>query len=133
MLEVAREGGQALGHVRADLERPPYRPGTFDAVVCNRFLMHLPASARPRVLGTLAGLARGPLVATLCHPYTFKSFGRAIRRRLGLRAKQSPRLTRRALAAEVAAAGLHLERIIPVAPDSVRGVGRSPAPPTAPA
>jgi SAM-dependent methyltransferase len=116
MLTVAQEDGVALGHVRADLEQPPYRPGSFDAVVCNRFLMHLPASARPRVLATLAGLARGPLVATLCHPHTFTSFGRAVRRRLGASVKRSPRLTRRALAAEIAAAGLHLERIIPVAP-----------------
>jgi len=116
MLGVAQEDGGALGHVLADLEQPPYRPDSFDAVVCNRFLMHLPASARPRVLATLATLARGPLVATLCHPYTFKSFGRAFRRALGASVKRSPRLTRRMLAAEVAAAGLHLERVIPVAP-----------------
>lgn len=116
MLALAREGGVALGHVRADLELPPYRPGGFDAVVCNRFLMHVPAAARPRVLATLAGLTRGPLVATVCHPYTFKSFTRSVRRRLGAPAKRSPRLSRRALAAEVAAAGLRLERVIPVMP-----------------
>src|SRR5207253_2039886 len=61
-------------------------------------------------------LAHGPLVATVCHPYTLKSFGRALRRALGRRAKQSPRLTRRALAAELDAAGLELERVIPVMP-----------------
>src|SRR5438552_2954197 len=59
---------------------------------------------------------RGLLVATVCHPYTLKSFGRALRRALGRRAKQSPRLTRRALAAELDAAGLELERVIPVMP-----------------
>ena len=35
---------------------------------------------------------------------------------LGRQAKRSPRLTRPALAAEVAAAGLCLERVIPVMP-----------------
>ena len=35
---------------------------------------------------------------------------------LGRRAKQSPRLTRRALAAELDAAGLELGRVIPVMP-----------------
>lgn len=116
MLDVARERGPVVGHVRADLERPPLRPGSVDAVVSTRFLMHLPPEIRPRVLGALAGLARGPLVATVCHPYTLKSFGRAVRRGLGGRAKTSPRLTRRALEAEVAAAGLRLERVIPVMP-----------------
>ena len=116
MLEVASERAHALGLVRADLESPPWRPGSFDAVVCTRFLMHLPAASRPRVLRTLAELARGPLVATVCHPYTVKSLGRSLRRTLGLRAKQSPRLTRRGLAAEVEAAGLRLERVLPVLP-----------------
>src|SRR5438094_873002 len=116
MLEVARARNHALGLLRADLETPPWRPGSFDAVVCVRFLMHVPAESRPRVLSTLAGLTRGPLVATVCHPYTVKSLGRSVRRLLGRPTKRSPRLTRRALAAEVEAAGLQLERVIPVLP-----------------
>jgi SAM-dependent methyltransferase len=116
MLAVARERDHALGLLRADLEAPPWRPGTFDAVVCTRFLMHLPAESRPRVLATLAGLTHGPLVATVCHPYTVKSFGRSVRRLLGGASKRSPRLTRQALVAEVQAAGLQLERVIPVLP-----------------
>jgi SAM-dependent methyltransferase len=115
MLEVARERG-GVGHVRADLETPPLRAASVDAVVSTRFLMHLPPGIRPRVLATLADLARGPLVATVCHPYTVKHFGRAVRRTLGRHAKRSPRLTRREVAAEVAAAGLRLEHVIPVLP-----------------
>jgi len=68
------------------------------------------------VLDTLAGLGRGPLVATVCHPYTLKSLVRALRRAFGGRAKRSPRLTRRMLAGEVAAAGLELGRVIRVMP-----------------
>jgi len=116
MLDVARERGPVVGHVRADLERPPLRARSVDAVVSTRFLMHLPATLRPRVLAALAALARGPVVATVCHPYTVKQGGRAVRRALGLRAKESVRLTRRQLASEVAAAGLTLERVIPVLP-----------------
>jgi ubiquinone/menaquinone biosynthesis C-methylase UbiE len=116
MLEVARERGPVVGHVRADLERPPLRPASVDAVVSTRFFMHLPAELRPRVLATMARLARGPLVATVCHPYTAKQLGRAARRTLGFAAKRSTRLTRRELAQEVAAAGLRLERVIPVLP-----------------
>ena len=116
MLAVARERGPVVGHVRADLERPPLRAGSVDAVVSTRFLMHLPAELRPRVLRTLATLARGPVVATVCHPYTVKSFGRAVRGALGGTKKKSPRLTRPELEAEVASAGLRLERVIPVMP-----------------
>ena len=116
MLEVAAQRDHALGLLRADLESPPWRPGSFDAVVCARFLMHVPAESRPRVLGTLAALARGPLVATVCHPYTVKSFGRWVRRRLGGTPKASARLTRRALDGELDAAGLRLERLIRVLP-----------------
>src|SRR5262245_2441193 len=116
MLAVARRRGAALGHVRADLEQPPCRPRSVDAVVSSRFMMHLPSDTRRRVLRTLAGLARGPVIATVCHPYTWKSFQRTVRRALGGNAKRSPRLTRGELAAEAAAAGLRLERVIPVLP-----------------
>lgn len=116
MLAVAHERGDAFGHVRADLESPPWRPGTFGAVVSSRFVMHLPAAMRPRMLRALAEAADGPLVATFCHPYTLKSLSRALRSALGLRPKRGRRLTRRELEAEVAAAGLRLERVIPVMP-----------------
>jgi SAM-dependent methyltransferase len=116
MLAVARKRGAALAHVRADLEQPPCRSKAVDAVVSSRFMMHLPRDTRPRVLRALAALSRGPLVATVCHPYTWKSFQRAVRRALGGSPKRSPRLTRRELAAEAASAGLRLERVIPVMP-----------------
>src|SRR5207247_57572 len=54
MLEVARERDHALGLLRADLEAAPWRPGSFDAVVCARFLMLVLAASRPRVLRSLA-------------------------------------------------------------------------------
>jgi SAM-dependent methyltransferase len=116
MLEVAKERGPVVGHVRADLERPPLRPESVDAVVSTRFLMHLPPALRPRVLRAMATLTRGPVVATVCHPYTVKTFGRSVRAALGRKVKKSPRLTRRELEAEVASAGLRLERVIPVMP-----------------
>jgi len=116
MLDVARRRGAALGHVRTDLEHPACRPGAVDAVVSSRFMMHLPPDVRPRVLRTLAELTSGPVVATMCHPYTWKSFQRGVRRALGGNPKRSPRLTRRELAEEAAQAGLRLERVIPVLP-----------------
>lgn len=116
MLGVAARRGLATGLVRGDLERPPFRPGAVGAVVSSRFLMHLPPAVRPQMLRTLASITTGPVVGTVCHPYTWKSFGRSLRRKLGGRAKKSPRLTRAQVAAEAAAAGLILERVIPVLP-----------------
>ena len=116
MLAVARRRAGSLGQVRADLEQPPCRARSVDAVVSSRFMMHLPPDTRPRVLRALADLARGPVIATICHPYTWKSFQRAVRRMLGANVKRSPRLTRRELAAEAASAGLRVERVIPVLP-----------------
>jgi hypothetical protein len=68
------------------------------------------------VLRALASVTRGPLVVTVCHPYTVKSGLRALRRLVGGRAKRSPRLSRAELQAEVDAAGLRLTRLIPVIP-----------------
>jgi SAM-dependent methyltransferase len=116
MLAVARRRGAALGHVRADLEHPPCGPRSVDAVVSSRFMMHLPADTRTRMFRIMADLARGPVIATVCHPYTWKSFQRGLRRGLGGNAKRSPRLTRRMLSEEAASAGLRLERVIPVLP-----------------
>jgi len=113
---VAHRRPDALGHIRADLEQPPCRPGSVDAVVSSRFLMHLPSDTRSCMLRVLGELARGPVIATVCHPYTYKSFQRALRRALGGTAKRSPRLTRRELEDEAARAGMRLERVIPVLP-----------------
>ncbi len=115
MLDVAHGRTSDVACVRADLEQPPFRAGTFDAAVCNRFLMHLPRATRVAVLRTLAATCRGPLVVTVCHPYTLKSATRALRR-LGGSSKRSPRLTRAELDAEAAAAGLRVTRVITVVP-----------------
>jgi SAM-dependent methyltransferase len=114
MLDVATERA-GLARVLADVERPPFRAGIFDAVVCNRFLMHLPSATRVEVLRTLAATSRGPLVVTVCHPYTLKSASRALRR-LGGSSKRSARITRAELDAEAAAAGLRVTRLITVVP-----------------
>src|SRR5215470_12593325 len=101
MLEVASTRPGAVGHVRADVEALPWRPRTFAAVVSARFVMLLPPALRPRVLAGLSALTSGPLVVTVCHPYTAKRLSRLLRRTFGFRAKpvHTRRLTRRALEA----------------------------------
>lgn len=116
MLEVAHGADRVLGHVRGDLHAPPFRAGVFDAVLCVRFLMHLSAAERPAVLRTLAALTRGPVIVTVCHPWTYKHAARALRRLVGLPAKRAERITGAALRGEVERAGLRLRRVIHVAP-----------------
>ena len=116
MLEVSAQRAPEHGHVRADVERLPFATGTFDAVVCNRFLMHLPDNVRPAVLRELARVSRGPLVVTVCHPYTLKSFSRALRRTIGMRAGRQPRIGMAQIRREAEVAGLRLERVTAVMP-----------------
>src|SRR6185295_5515633 len=66
MLAVASERASDRGYVRADVERLPFAAGTFDAVVCNRFLMHVPGELRPAVLRELCRGSYGPVVVTVC-------------------------------------------------------------------
>ena len=116
MIAQAQRKAEAVGGVLADIRSLPFRPGTFDAVVCSRFIMHLPRGARGETLRMLSALSRGPVVATVCHPYTFKSASRAARRFLGGTAKQSPRITRRGLEEELAEVGLELASVEVVLP-----------------
>src|SRR5262245_34562106 len=117
MLEVASTRPGAVGHVRADVEALPWRPRTFAAVVSARFVMLLPPALRPRVLASLSALSSGPLVVTVCHPYTAKRLFRVLRQKIGMNARRlDTRLTRRELEAEAAAAGLRVERIHWVVP-----------------
>jgi SAM-dependent methyltransferase len=116
MIAQSQRRGQAAGGVLADIRHLPFRRDSFDAVVCSRFIMHLPRGARGETLRTLAELSRGPVIATVCHPYTFKTASRAARRFLGGNPKQSPRITRRGLEEELAEVGLELQSVAVVLP-----------------
>jgi SAM-dependent methyltransferase len=116
MLAAARRAHERDALLAGDVHAPPFRPRAFDAILCVRFLMLLPADERPRVLRELGVLTRGPIVATVCHPYTLKSFFRAFRRGIGRTVKQPHRLRRPALEADAAAAGLRVRRVIRVMP-----------------
>jgi len=116
MIAQAQRKAEALGGVLADIRSLPFKPDTFDAVVCSRFIMHLPRGARGEILRTLARLSRGPVIATVCHPYTFKTASRAARRFLGGNPKQSPRITRAGLEEELAEVGLALQSVAVVLP-----------------
>jgi SAM-dependent methyltransferase len=109
MLRVARARFRDRRHawVRADLEHPPFRASArIDAIVCLRFLAHLPVTRWPAVLTTLAGLTAGPIIIGLPMRRSSKHWWRAFKRGMGLRAKRRPVFEQAAVAATLRAAGL---------------------------
>ncbi|MEW6072044.1 MAG: class I SAM-dependent methyltransferase [Planctomycetota bacterium] len=116
MLEVARRALPAdLPLARADAERLPFAAGAFDAVVCVRFLFHVSDPAtRCTLLREMARVTAVLVVGEVAHRGTLKHLLRRLRGRLGApsRCRRAP--GRAEIARELAAAGLDLERLVPV-------------------
>jgi SAM-dependent methyltransferase len=106
-----------IGAVRCEAERLPFRDGCMDAVVCTRFLLHLPEELRPVVLRELGRICTGPIVITIPNRWTLKRTMRKVRRRFGSRKRASTLLlSPLVLAGEAAAAGLEMRSVRRVAP-----------------
>lgn len=120
MIRVARDAKRAVTAGAAhffegDIFRLPFRDEAFDAVVCMRFMNLVERSVRIAAVRELARVA--PLVVvSYYHQYTFKHFSRTVRHKLGLRPAPNARLSRRALAEEIAETGMTLRRLVTVAP-----------------
>ncbi len=81
---------QRLPVTCADIERPPFRPDAVAAVVSLRFFPHLPVGRWAPVLRQLAALTNGPVIIGLPMRRSSKHRWRALKRWLGMRAKQRP-------------------------------------------
>lgn len=118
MIQFARERGGSSswtgGFVRCDAEDLPFRSGSFDSVLCFRFLPHLPVDARKRALSELARVSRGPLIVDYRYKYAFRSLSRLIRNRLGIARPLRPRYSFSQISSELGEAGLDLIKWIPV-------------------
>jgi len=115
MLAQARRRFPRLAFVCCEAERLPFRDQAFDAVASVRMLQHLDAAERQRQLSEMARVARLVIV-------TYAAPDLLVRARLALwRRRHRERLpwfavSRRGLGAELGAAGLRLEHLIPVLP-----------------
>jgi ubiquinone/menaquinone biosynthesis C-methylase UbiE len=104
-----------LGLVQGSALGLPLGAGCVDASLCMRFLFHLDdASERIAVLSELARVTRGPVLGQVRYRWTLKHFGRYLRSRLGLSKKYAPSHSRADVEAELRAAGLQLERMLPM-------------------
>src|SRR5262249_52380702 len=110
-------GGTHL--MAGNAEQLPFADGTFDAVVSCRFLRHVPRSMRVSLMREMGRVTCAWVIVDprwACHPRYLREFARGL---LSLPWRlPNYGLTRRTLAAELAAAGLHLERVECLSPDS---------------
>jgi SAM-dependent methyltransferase len=85
----------------------PFEDGAFAGVLCCRLLQHLPAAAERRaVLREFARVSRGPVIVSFFDAMSLQHARRLVRRRLGKKRSGRTAITRRALLADLRAAGL---------------------------
>lgn len=118
MMRVAARKGPRhpnfAGHLQADVERLPLRTGAVDCVVCIRFMFHVDAATRVRMLREMARVSRRWLVVDYRHRYSYAWVKWRLLRALGLTRKPFDRVSTAAMLEEFRAAGLVVRRIVPV-------------------
>ncbi len=103
-------------YVQADAEGLPYCDGAFDCVLSIRFLHHVDGDDRVRILRELGRVSRRWLIVDLRHRYSYHWLRWGMKRLFGRVSRRPPRLTRRQLRTEMAAAGLRIVDVKSVAP-----------------
>jgi ubiquinone/menaquinone biosynthesis C-methylase UbiE len=93
----------------------PFERGHFDAAVCIRFFNLLQRDERIAALRSMARVSR-TIIASYNHPHSLKHLSRRFRHWCGLRDRLPQRASREVLEAEVAEAGLRINKLTRVAP-----------------
>jgi ubiquinone/menaquinone biosynthesis C-methylase UbiE len=109
--------GQKLkihGYVQANAEHLPLRDDSLDCVVCIRFMMHVDAATRVRMLREFRRVSRRWVVVDYRHKYTFRyvlshTFGK-----LGLGRTPLDRVSRAGLEQEFRDAGFAIREVVRV-------------------
>ena len=103
-----------LEYVQCDAERLPYRDASFDLVLTGRFMHHLPPDVRVQVMREFARVSRSWVVIDFNMQYGLKYHLRRVRSFLKGRLSDRQRMSPAQVLAELAEAGLQIERIYPV-------------------
>jgi ubiquinone/menaquinone biosynthesis C-methylase UbiE len=109
--------GQKLdirGYLQANAEHLPLRDDSLDCVVCIRFMMHVDAATRVRMLREFRRVSRRWVVVDYRHKYTFRyvlshTFGK-----LGLGRTPLDRVSRQGLEQEFRDAGFKIREVVRV-------------------
>jgi len=119
MMQVAQgkttEERGVRGYLQADAEALPFATDGIDCVMCIRFLFHVDAAARVRILREMGRVSRRGLIVDIRHRYSTRYVLWSLKRRLGLTRRKLPRVSRAEMEAEFRGAGLVVRQIIPVA------------------
>jgi SAM-dependent methyltransferase len=102
------------GYVQANAEKLPLRDDSLDCVVCIRFMMHVDAATRMRMLREFARVSRRWVIVDYRHKYTFRyvlthTFGK-----LGLGRTPLSRVSTRELHEEFRQAGFAIRDVVRV-------------------
>jgi len=102
------------GYLQANAEHLPLRTDSLDCVVCIRFMMHVDAATRVRMLNEFRRVSRRWVIVDYRHKYTFRyvlthTFGK-----LGLGRSPLDRVSREELEQEFRDAGLSIRSVIRV-------------------
>jgi SAM-dependent methyltransferase len=103
-----------FGYLQANAEHLPLRTDSLDCVVCIRFMMHVDAATRVRMLREFCRVSRRWVIVDYRHKYTFRyvlthTFGK-----LGLGRTPLDRVSRAGLEQEFRDAGLSIRSVIRV-------------------
>jgi SAM-dependent methyltransferase len=109
-----RKQGAVAGYLQANAEHLPLRNDSLDCVVCIRFMMHVDAATRVRMLREFHRVSRRWVIVDYRHKYTFRyvlshTFGA-----LGLGRTPLDRVSSASLAQEFRDAGFAIRSVIRV-------------------
>lgn len=102
------------GYVRADAEALPFGAKSVDCVMSIRFLFHVDAETRRRMLREFGRVSRRWIIADYRHKYSFRYGVWKISRALGLTQRPFERVSVKSMKSEFEDAGLRVAKIIAV-------------------
>lgn len=105
------------GYVRADAERLPLADGAIDCVMSIRFLLHIDPATRVAIIREMARVSTRWLILDYRHKHSYRYMRLRLRRALGVpSARKLPQVSRAEMTSELAAAGVRVAKIFPIAP-----------------
>lgn len=105
-IDASAAKGALAGSVRCDAEHLPFADASFDAVVCVRFLFHVPRTLRATLLGELARVSRRFVLVDVRHKYCWTTHSKRLRAWMTRARAPTPRYALHEIDADLEAAGL---------------------------
>ncbi|MCS7254231.1 MAG: methyltransferase domain-containing protein [Armatimonadota bacterium] len=105
-----------VGLVVSDAEWLPFKDGTFDAVMCIRFMFHVPREIQLRILKEMRRVTNRWGIVEFRHRYTLRYLSNWIRYKLGLLGELKYRFSKHDLEELVSEAGFKVRAIFPTRP-----------------